>query len=348
MKVVIVGPGALGCLLAARLHVAARGRSVALLDYDPARAALLNRQGIILEDEESGGPGDQSPDPGRAAPFSPPAAMVVDHGAQPEAMVPVSTDPAMVADADLVLLCVKAPAFATALDTIAPLLPPSSLLLALQNGISHLEILNARKLSCAWGLGISTEGANLRGPGRVRSGGAGLTELGFTQPPTPEARRRLNDAVELLNHAGLRTTSCPDIIGRLWRKLIINAGINALSVIHDCPNGRLLEIPAARQAMAAAVREAAAVAGAVGVELTEDPVTLVEEICRQTATNISSMLQDIRRGKTTEIEAINGAIVRLAARHRMAVPVNHDLLTSIVERQRRPGPKKIAEKVFSQ
>lgn len=337
MKVVIVGPGALGCLLAARLHFAARGRSVALLDYDPARAALLNRQGIILEDEESGGPGNQSPDPGRAAPFSPPAAMV-----------PVSTDPAMAADADLVLLCVKAPAFATALDTIAPALSPPSLLLALQNGISHLEILNARKLPSAWGLGVSTEGANLRGPGRVRSGGAGLTELGFTQLPTPEARQRLNAAVELLNRAGLRTTSCPDITGRLWRKLIINAGINALSVIHDCPNGRLLEIPAARQAMAAAVREATAVAGAVGVKLTEDPVTLVEEICRQTATNISSMLQDIRRGKTTEIEAINGAIVRLAARHRMAVPVNHDLLNSIVERQRRPGPKKIAEKLFSQ
>ncbi|MFH7321035.1 ketopantoate reductase family protein [Desulfurivibrio sp. D14AmB] len=303
----MVGPGALGCLLAARLHLA--GAGPALLDHDPARAALLNRQGIILA--EAG-------------------------GVNPAAVVPVSTDPATVGGADLVLLCVKAPALNSALDAIAPLLPPSSLLLALQNGISHLEILSARKLPCAWALGVSTEGANLQGPGRVRSGGAGLTELGFVQPPTPAADQLLNATVALLNRAGLRAARHPEIIGRLWRKLIINCGINALTVIHDCPNGRLLEIPAARRAMAAAVREAAAVAAASGINLPDDPVALTEAICRQTATNISSMLQDIRQGRATEIMAINGEIVRRAGQLGLATPVNLELLTAAQLHHRSP------------
>ena len=297
----MVGPGALGCLLAARLHLAGAG-PVALLDHNPTRAALLNRQGIILEDAG---------------------------GVNPAAMVPVSTDPATVGGAHLVLLCVKAPALSSALEAITPLLSPHSLLLALQNGISHLEILSARDLPCAWGLGVSTEGANLRGPGRVRSGGAGLTELGFTRPPSATADQLLGAAVTLLNRAGLRAARHPDIISRLWRKLIINCGINALTVIHDCPNGRLLEIPAARQAMAAAVREAAAVAAASGINPPDDLVALTEAICRQTATNISSMLQDIRQGRATEILAINGEIVRRAKQFGLATPVNLELLTAV-------------------
>lgn len=301
MDIVIVGPGALGCLLAARLHQAGHCPT-SLLDHDPDRAALLNRQGIILADG--------------AAP-------------SPPLMIPTTPEPATVAGAGVVLLCVKAFALPAALAAITPYLVPTTLLIALQNGISHLETLRAMADRCLPALGVSTEGATLLAPGRVRSGGAGLTRLGYPEPPGPVEGGRLAEAAVQLSQAGIRTEISPDIQGELWRKLIINAGINALTVIHDCPNGELLERPAARRTMAQAAREAAAVAAAAGAAIKEDPVALCEEVCRQTSSNISSMLQDVRRCKPTEILAINGEVVQRAARYGLAAPINRELLAQV-------------------
>lgn len=301
MDIVIVGPGALGCLLAARLHQAGRC-PIRLLDHDPDRAALLNRQGIILADGDS---------------------------ASPPLMIPTTPEPATVAGAGVVLLCVKAFALPTALAAITPYLTPATLLIALQNGISHLETLRALAGRGLPALGVSTEGATLLAPGRVRSGGAGLTRLGYPEPPGPAEGGRLAAAAAQLSQAGIRSELSPDIQRELWRKLIINAGINALTVIHDCPNGELLERPEARRTMAQAAREAAAVAAAAGAAIEEDPGALCEEVCRHTATNISSMLQDVRRGKPTEILAINGEVVRRAAEYGLAAPINRKLLAQV-------------------
>ncbi len=81
--------------------------------------------------------------------------------------------------------------------------------------------------------------------------------------------------------------------------------------------------------MAAVVREAAAVAAAAGAAPNENPVTSTEEICRQTAANLSSMLQDVRRGKPTEIMAINGEVVRRATQYGLAVPANRELVAKV-------------------
>lgn len=300
MRIVIVGPGALGSLFAARLRLGGT-HDLCLLDHDPQRAALLNEQGFLFEED----------------------------GATHRLALRVTTDPAGIADAELLLLCVKSTAVASALARLRDHWPPGALLLAFQNGIAHLEPLAALPSACLWGLGVTTEGANLRAPGQVRHGGHGLTRLGFLSPQPERVMQQLAAATAAFTAAGLTAELVPDIRDRLWAKLLVNVGINALTALHDCPNGMLLELPAARERMIAAVAEAAAVAAAEGVALAGDPVAMTLAVCRDTAANISSMLQDVRRHRPTEIAAINGAVVAMGERRGLATPVNRELTAAI-------------------
>jgi 2-dehydropantoate 2-reductase len=111
--------------------------------------------------------------------------------------------------------------------------------------------------------------------------------------------------------------------GLLWSKLVINAAINPLTALLRVTNGQLLERPAARTLVAAAAREAADVAAALGLRLTyPDPVAAAESVARRTASNTSSMLQDVMRGAPTEIDAICGAIVSAGEEWGVPTPVN--------------------------
>lgn len=300
MKIAIIGPGALGCLFAARLTLAG-GHDVWLLDHDPTRAALLQEQGLLFE---------------------------ADGGAQ-RVMAPASADPATIADVELLLLCVKSYAVPEALARLRDHWPPDSLLLAFQNGIAHLDALTALPSPCHWGVGVTTEGANLAAPGQVRHGGHGRTRLGVVGAQPDRVIVRLAAVAAAFNAAGFATEVVPDIRDHLWQKLLVNVGINALTALHDCPNGKLLEIPAARQRLIAAVEEAATVARAEGIIFVADPVAMALEVCRTTATNISSMLQDVRKRRPTEITAINGAVVAIAERLGIATPVNRELTREI-------------------
>lgn len=300
MRIAIIGPGALGSLFAARFFLAG-SHEVRLVDHSPSRAALLTEQGFLFAED----------------------------GTMHRLAVPVTTDPQSIAEAELLLLCVKSTAVAEALATLLPHWPPGALLLALQNGIGHLDHLASLPSSCCWAIGVTTEGANLTGPGQVRHGGHGITRLGFLVPQSDHDMARLAQAAAALNDAGLACEVVADIRVPLWQKLLVNVGINALTALHDCPNGKLLEIPAARERLVAAVEEGARVAAAQGIALPVDPVAMALDVCRTTASNISSMLQDVRQQRPTEIGAINGAIVAIADRLGIPVPVNRELTQAI-------------------
>ncbi|MFZ5762402.1 MAG: ketopantoate reductase family protein [Thermodesulfobacteriota bacterium] len=300
MRTVVIGPGALGSLFAVRLFLAG-GHEVRLLDHDPQRAALLNEQGFSFAAD----------------------------GKTHRLALPVTTDPAAIAEADLLLLCVKAPAVAAALARLRPHWPPGGLLLAFQNGISHLDPLASLPPSCRWGLGVTTEGANLSGPGQVRHGGQGLTRLGFIGQQPERVAAQLAAVAEAFSAAGLASEVVADIRVVLWQKLLVNVGINALTALYDCPNGGLPAIPSARARLIAAVAEGARVAAAQGIVIPADPVALTLQVCRDTAANISSMLQDVRNRRLTEIGAINGAIVVLGERLAIPTPVNRELTQAI-------------------
>lgn len=114
-----------------------------------------------------------------------------------------------------------------------------------------------------------------------------------------------------------------DALSLIWGKLVINSAINPLTALLRVKNGELLERPAARAMMGQLARETAQVAAAENILLPfQDPVGAAEDVARKTAANQSSMLQDVLRGATTEIDAICGAVVKAAEKHKLTAPAN--------------------------
>ena len=125
------------------------------------------------------------------------------------------------------------------------------------------------------------------------------------------------------SYLGSDVQTLPAADDLLWSKLVINAAINPLTALLQVPNGELLTLPAARILMRAAAGETAAVAAALGRRLTfSDPVAAAEAVARRTATNHSSMFQDVKRGARTEIDAISGAIATAGDQYDVQTPVN--------------------------
>ncbi|MFQ6021899.1 MAG: ketopantoate reductase family protein [Acidiferrobacterales bacterium] len=286
-SMLIVGSGAMAGLFGARL---APHADVTLLGTWKHGLAVLRRDGIQLE--ENG------------------------HGTWAE--VWATSDPSECAGAQSALVLVKSWQTAQAAEMLSECLAPHGVALTLQNGLGNIDILQAALGAERAALGVTTVGATLLDPGKVRAGGAGPTHVA----PHP----RLQPFVDLLQTAGFEVHPANDLESLVWGKLAVNAGINPMTALLEVPNGELLERPHARSVMTEAARETAQVAAARGVELHyADPAAQVEEVARRTATNISSMLQDVRRGAPTEIDAISGAIAQEAERQGVQAPFNRTL-----------------------
>ena len=192
--------------------------------------------------------------------------------------------------------------------------PPDVPVLTLQNGLGNAEILaELAGASCVLA-GATSEAATLLGEGHVRHVAAGETRFGAWTDCDPEPIR------EGLARAGFSVT-VSDAPGQIvWEKAAISAGINPLTALLNVPNGRLVEIPEVRQLLRDLVVEAAKVAANEGYRFDYSLVERTEAVCRATAKNISSMLQDVRAGKATEIGAISGEIMRRAQETAIPTP----------------------------
>ncbi len=166
-------------------------------------------------------------------------------------------------------------------------------------------------------------------PGHVRHGGSGITRIGILGHPAESSLKRLTDIAGLLSAAGLETAVTGEPLKHVWAKLFVNVAINALTAIHRCSNGELVHSRETRDIMQKAVSEAVAVAGALAIPVEGDPVTSAFRVCEATAGNISSMHQDVKNQRATEIDAINGAVAALGARLGIPTPVNDDLVRQI-------------------
>ena len=238
-----------------------------------------------------------------------------ENGEAIEIEVRATDDPSECEGAQNALVLVKSWQTKAAASMLDACLAPEGVALTLQNGLGNIEVLEAAIGSERAALGVTTSGATLLGPGSVRAGGAGPTYVA----PHP----RLEPLVDLLVTAGFEVHAVSDLLSLIWGKLVVNTGINALTALLEVRNGELLELSHARSLMNEAALETARVAEAQGITLPyDDPSHEVEGVARRTAENESSMLQDIRRGAPTEVDAINGAVVREGERLGVPTPVN--------------------------
>jgi len=175
--------------------------------------------------------------------------------------------------------------------------------------------------------GTTAHGATMLGPGKMRHAGSGKTIIGELDGSLSQ---RIQMIAQVLRDAELETEISGNVLGLVWDKLLVNVGINALTGITGLHNGELLKHPEIEALLEAAVEEAAAVAKAKGIILDDqDPVAHTKQVCTATAVNKSSMLQDVLNHKQTEINMINGAIVREGMALGISTPVNM-VLTNLI------------------
>jgi 2-dehydropantoate 2-reductase len=289
VRIAVVGAGAVGCLLGARL--AAAGHEVHLV----ARAAVvpvLRERGITVEGLR----------PGRWAVS---AAADLPEGVAPDIAL-VTTKTFDVAAA--------AAALARRLRSPIPTLLP-------QNGLGIEAVVAGAMHDAGWSeptrslvRAVNTIPSTLVAPGIVRQAGEG--ELIVASPeaagPAADATRTMH---RVLTEARLPIRTVPDLGRELWRKALVNAAINPVTALHRVPNGALLEPPYHDEAMTL-LREAQRAAAVAGFAFDDrEADRSLEQVVRATAGNRSSMLQDVERGRSTEIDAISGELVRVASAH---------------------------------
>ena len=284
--VLIAGTGALATLFAARLSVS--GVDVIMLGTWQAGLDALGKNG---------------------------ARLTLLDGSERVGRVQAVSDLSTLGGVRLALVLVKAWQTERAASQLAQCLAADGLALSLQNGLGNRETLVRFLGEQRVGVGVTTLGATLLGPGRASLRGDGVLSI--------EAHPRLGPLQNMLNGAGFRVDILPDVNALIWGKLVVNTAINPLTALLGVPNGALLERPSARALLGEMARETAAVAQALGIVLPfADAVTAAEAVALQTAANHSSMLQDVRRGARTEIDSICGAVVLAGERVGVPTPLN--------------------------
>ncbi len=238
---------------------------------------------------------------------------------------------------DWVLVCVKAYQTAEAADALVPLLGPATLVCAFQNGLGNYEALTRRVPPARVALGRVIFGAELE-PGQVRvTVCADDVLIGAPDAAFPDdAVARLVDAMRA---SGIPTRRHPAILTALWGKVLYNCALNGLSTLLEVPYGRLPEQPHVRRLMEVVIEEAYRIAAAHRIVLEPADAAayralLFGRLIPATAAHQPSMLQNLRRGRPTEIDAMNGALVRLAEQAGVAAPANA-LITRLVHAKER-------------
>lgn len=303
MKVVIVGPGAMGCLIASKLAKA--NHAVCILDYDKKRSKIINKRGIKIADKNG------------ISNFS----------------IPCTTSAKKIGVSPVVFLCVKSYDLQSAIRKALPLIDVNTTVVLIQNGLGNIEriaqFVDKNRIVCL----TTSYGATCVAPGYIKHEGTGPTCVASA------VRSGMNKArfvANILSDAGFEVSIQKDINAMIWGKLVINAAINPITAIYNVRNGVLLKRKKLRELMHATALEVANIARAKGIKLPySDVIKIVDTVCQKTANNVSSMLQDIRRRSRTEINYITGTVVKEARKLNISVPICEMLVKQILQKIRR-------------
>ena len=228
---------------------------------------------------------------------------------------------------DLVLFFVKAYHTEKAVSDALILEKEDTVFLTLQNGLGNEELICRKVDRAKVLLGVTGHGATLVGPGHIRHAGRGKSFIGELDHGVTDRARRI---AEIFSEADIETEVSADIHDLVWEKLLINVGINALSALTGVKNGQLLDYPETMRLLDALVTEAAEVAARNGIRIEGNPVEKARAVAQATSGNRSSMGQDFDYRRRTEIDVINGAIVREADRLGIPVPCNR-MITDLIK-----------------
>lgn len=303
-NVAVMGAGAVGCYFGAML--ARAGARVRLI----GRQALVNaitRDGLRFEGDDF----------------------------KARLSVSATTDPGGIAGAGLVLFSVKSPDTETAGQAIAPHLAPGAVVLSLQNGVDNAERLRAqiRNVVVPAVVYVAVE---IPAPGVVRHNGRGdlvIGELG----PRRAGKALIAKLAAYLAGVGIPTLISDNVEGELWWKLVLNCAYNAVSALGRSRYGSMTAMPQIRLVMSETVREIIALAQAKGVRLANpDPVEAMLRFSESMPHAISSTAQDLERDRPTEIDYLNGYVVRECDARGLPAPVNRTLyaLVKLLEQRR--------------
>jgi 2-dehydropantoate 2-reductase len=300
LKICVLGASALGCAIGGVLTEG--GNEVWLVNRDPAHVDAMNRDGLTMRDAG--------------------VERVVRVFAATHARdVDLASGPV-----ELVIVLVKSFHTRAVIESAQSILGDETLVLSLQNGLGHEDVLaevvgRDRVLA-----GKTYAGGVMLAPGHIIVGTQGketlIGELDGTTSP------RVQKVANTFNQAGLHTTVSPDIMVTIWEKLLVNVATGALSGISRLPYGLLYQVPELEACAVAAVAEAMAVAKAGGIHLTTtDPrAPWVKAAVGLPFEFKASMLQSLEKGSITEIDFVNGAVVAQGRKYGVPTPVNQTLV----------------------
>lgn len=299
MTIAVMGAGAVGCYFGGLL--ARAGHNVTLIARPAHVEAIATQHGLRFESARFNG------------------------------IIPLkaTADPAGVAGADVVLFCVKSADTEAAGRQIAPHLQADATVICLQNGVDNAERLQAVIAQTVLPAAVYVA-AEMAGPGHILHHGRGDLIIG-TSSVSESIAKTFSDAE-------IPTKVSDSVIAVLWEKLIINCAYNALSATGHLPYGRLIEVPGAREVMRNAIDECVAVAAKLDIAIPADihtrALTLVEVMPNQ----YSSTAQDLARGKPTEIDYLNGHVVKKG--REVGVPTPTNLALQVAVKLREAGREK--------
>ena len=289
-KIAVMGAGAVGCYYGGML--ARAGHDVTLIGR-PNHVDAIQRDGLLLDTQSF----------------------------KEQVRLQASTEPSAVAGATLVLFCVKSTDTESAAAAIRPHLLPGALVLSLQNGVDNAVRLQAALPAQEVAASVVYVATEMPGPGHVKHNGRGELVVA--------ASKTTADAAALLVAAGVPTDISTNVEGALWAKLILNCAYNALSAITQQPYGQLVQGEGVQDVIRDLVNECLAVAQADGITVPGDVWQAVERIAQTMPQQLSSTAQDLARGKRSEIDHLNGYVLRRGEVLGIATPVNRVMHTLV-------------------
>ena len=289
-KIAVMGAGAVGCYYGGML--ARAGHDVTLIGR-PNHVDAIQRDGLLLDTQTF----------------------------KQHVRLQASAEPSAVAGATLVLFCVKSTDTESAAALMRPHLLPGTLVLTLQNGVDNALRLQAALPQQEVAASVVYVATEMAGPGHVRHHGRGELVIAASASSTA--------AAALLVAAGIPTEISSNVEGALWAKLILNCAYNALSAITRQPYGRLAQAQGVPGVLRDVVGECLAVAQADGITVPGDVAQAVERIAQTMPGQLSSTAQDLARGKRSEIDYLNGYVLRRGEALGVATPVNRVLWTLV-------------------